>query len=179
MIKLFFDKTVSLIILLFILPVLVFISLVTIIIDGLPFTFSAKRVGLRGNIFYIYKFRSMSKDSNKILGKWGSFIRKTNLDELPQFINVMKGDMSIIGPRPHDVEEDSYFEKNIKNYYLRRSIKPGITGLAQIRGNRGGSDIRVIKNRVKHDLEYIENQSFLLDVKIFIKTVSLIFKPNH
>ncbi|MDC1000791.1 sugar transferase, partial [Candidatus Marinimicrobia bacterium] len=101
------------------------------------------------------------------------------LDELLQFFNVIKGDMSIIGPRPHDELEDIYFEKNIKQYHLRKVVKPGITGLSAIKGNRGGTDLNNIKERVKYDLEYIKNRSFTLDCIIFFKTIILFFKPNH
>jgi putative colanic acid biosynthesis UDP-glucose lipid carrier transferase len=179
MLKIFFDKLISLLILILISPALLLICIINFFIDGLPITYSSKRIGLRGKVFTIYKFRSMKTDSNEVIGSWGNFIRKTNLDELLQFINVMKGDMSIIGPRPHDVDEDKYFDKNIKDYHLRRVVRPGITGLSAVNGNRGGTDLDNIKQRVQYDLEYIDKQSFLLDSIIFFKTIVLFFKPNH
>ena len=179
MVKCFLDKLVSFIILILISPILILIAFVNFLVDGFPITYSSIRVGYKNNKFSIYKFRSMKNNSSEILGKWGSFIRRTNLDELLQFINVIKGDMSIIGPRPHDELEDIYFEKNIKDYYLRKVVKPGITGLSAIKGNRGGTDLNNIRERVKYDLEYIENQSFVLDCIIFFKTIFLFFKPNH
>jgi putative colanic acid biosynthesis UDP-glucose lipid carrier transferase len=162
-----------------ILPILISISLITILVDGFPIIYSAERVGFEGKIFKIYKFRSMKNGSDEILGKWGIFIRKTNLDELLQFLNVLKGDMSIIGPRPHDKLEDVYFSQNIKKYDLRKSIKPGITGLSAVNGNRGGTDLKIIEKRVDFDLEYIEKQNFIFDLGIFLKTIVLIFKPNN
>jgi putative colanic acid biosysnthesis UDP-glucose lipid carrier transferase len=179
MLKFVLDKIVSFSILVFIFPLLITISLITIFVDGFPIIYLAKRVGFQGKTFTIYKFRSMSKDSKKILGKWGIFLRKSNLDELLQFINVFKGDMSIVGPRPHDELEDIFFNKNIKLYHLRRAVKPGITGLSAVNGNRGGTDLKTINDRVNYDLEYIEKQSLILDFKIFIKTIFLIFRPNY
>lgn len=179
MIKFFLDKLVSLIILILVSPILIAIACINYLVDGLPITYSSTRVGYKNNKFTIYKFRSMKNNSSKVLGKWGSFIRRTNLDELLQFFNVIKGDMSIIGPRPHDELEDIYFEKNIKRYHQRKVVKPGITGLSAIKGNRGGTDLNNIRERVMYDLEYIENQSFVLDCVIFFKTIILFFKPNH
>ena len=179
MLKFLFDKIVSFLILLLILPILISICLITILVDGFPIIYSAERVGFKGKIFKIYKFRSMKNDSDEILGKWGRFIRKTNLDELLQFFNVLKGDMSIIGPRPHDKLEDVYFSQNIDKYDLRKSIKPGITGLSAVNGNRGGTDLKIIEKRVDFDLEYIEKQNFIFDLVIFFKTIVLIFKPNN
>jgi putative colanic acid biosysnthesis UDP-glucose lipid carrier transferase len=177
--KLIFDKIVSFLILLFLSPVLIIIATATFFVDGLPITYSARRVGFKGKIFYIYKFRSMTRNSSRVLGTWGLFIRKTNLDELLQFVNVIKGDMSIIGPRPHDELEDIYFNDHIEQYHLRRQVRPGITGLSAIRGNRGGTDLDIIRQRVEYDLEYIKNKNFFLDIKIFIKTIVIVFKPNH
>ena len=179
MFKLFFDKSISFLILILIFPILLLICIINFFVDGLPITYSAKRVGLEGKTFTIYKFRSMKTNSNEVTGSWGYFIRKNNLDELLQFINVIKGDMSIVGPRPHDIDEDKYFDKNIKDYHLRRVIRPGITGLSAVKGNRGGTDLNTIKKRVQYDIEYIDNQSFLLDSMIFFKTIMLFFKPNH
>tara|TARA_B100000029_G_scaffold515462_1_gene622483 strand:+ start:3169 stop:3708 length:540 start_codon:yes stop_codon:yes gene_type:complete len=179
MLKLIFDKTISFLILFFLFPFLIAIAIITFFVDGFPITYSAPRVGFEGKIFYIYKFRSMTRNSSDILGNWGLFIRKTNLDELLQFVNVIKGDMSIIGPRPHDELEDIYFNEHIETYHLRRQVKPGITGLSAVRGNRGGTDLDTIRQRVEYDLEYIKNQNFMLDIKIFIKTIIIIFNPNH
>ncbi len=148
--------------------------------------FKQEREGINGNRFICYKFRSMklnaisntihtTKDDVRIT-KMGSFLRKTSLDELPQFFNVLRGDMSVVGPRPHMETFSLEYQKEVTNYMKRRSVKPGITGLAQISGYRG--EVRKtldIKNRVRLDIFYIENWSFLLDMKIIIKTVLIVF----
>jgi len=146
-----------------------------------PLFFKQKRDGINGKQFYCYKFRSMkiNIDADRVqaiknderITKFGAFLRRTSLDELPQFFNVLKGEMSVVGPRPHiNIQTEKYL-KEIDNYIIRNSVKPGITGLAQISGYRGEvikkSDI---KNRVKFDVFYIENWSFSLDVKIIFQT---------
>ena len=115
--------------------------------------------------------RKQAIKNDERITKFGAFLRRTSLDELPQFFNVLKGEMSVVGPRPHiNVQTEKYL-KEIDNYIIRNSVKPGITGLAQISGYRGEvikkSDI---KNRVKFDVFYIENWSFPLDVKIIFQT---------
>ncbi len=107
--------------------------------------------------------------------KLGKILRKTSLDELPQFFNVLKGDMSIVGPRPHMVSENESYSEIIKKYSLRHYVKPGITGLAQIRGYRGAIDSeKDMELRVRTDIYYVRNWSFLLDLLIIYKTVRLI-----
>lgn len=155
-----------------------------------PLFFKQKRDGVNGEQFYCYKIRSMkinqtsdekqaTKNDERIT-KVGSFLRRTSLDEFPQFFNVLKGEMSVVGPRPHiNVQTEKYI-KEIDNYLIRNSVKPGITGLAQVSGYRGEiiekSDI---KNRVKFDIFYIENWSFFLDLKIILQTVLQIFKKQE
>lgn len=144
--------------------------------------FKQKRNGLNYTEFYCYKFRSMrpneiadlhqvSKNDPRIT-KIGAFMRKTSIDELPQFWNVLKGDMSVVGPRPHMVAETERFVQKVDKFMVRHFIKPGITGLAQTNGYRGEveTDYDII-NRVKYDIFYMENWSFLLDLKIVIMTV--------
>ncbi len=155
-----------------------------------PFFFKQKRDGINGKQFYCYKIRSMKINeeahekqavkNDKRITKIGSFLRSTSLDELPQFFNVLKGDMSVVGPRPHiNVQTEKYI-KEVDNYLTRNSVKPGITGLAQISGYRGEvvekSDI---KNRVKFDVFYIENWSFFLDLKIILQTILQVFKKQE
>ena len=145
------------------------------------FFFKQKRDCLDGKQFYCYKLRSMKINSNadkvsackndKRVTKVGAFLRKTSLDELPQFFNVFVGDMSIVGPRPHINVQTKKYTNEVENYLIRNSIKPGITGLAQVSGYRG----EVIKksdidNRVRLDIFYIENWSFFLDIKIIAQT---------
>jgi putative colanic acid biosynthesis UDP-glucose lipid carrier transferase len=151
-----------------------------------PLFFKQKREGINGTQFLCYKLRSMTvnNDADKVsaskndirITKVGAFLRKTSLDEFPQFINVLFGDMSIVGPRPHMNLHSTKFMNEVDNYLLRNSVKPGITGLAQISGYRGEvikkSDI---KNRVRLDIFYIENWSFFLDIKIIAQTFFNVF----
>lgn len=147
-----------------------------------PAIFKQKRYGLDGKKIFIYKFRSMTTQDNgpvvkqatkndPRITKLGAFLRRTSLDELPQFINVLQGRMSIVGPRPHAVAHNEEYRKIIEGYMLRHKVRPGITGWAQINGFRGETDtVEKMQKRVEYDLEYIHNWSVWLDVKIIIKT---------
>ncbi len=155
-----------------------------------PVFFKQIREGVKGKPFVCYKFRSMgvNKLAHEIqatkgdlrVTKIGAFLRKSSVDELPQFINVLKGDMSVVGPRPHMLSQSEIFKRIVKKYMVRHFVKPGITGLAQVKGYRGeiekDSDI---KNRVKYDIFYIENWSFFLDMKIILKTITNAFKGEE
>lgn len=147
-----------------------------------PLFFKQTREGVKGVLFICYKFRSMglNRNADEIqatkgdmrVTKIGTFIRKTSIDELPQFFNVLKGDMSVVGPRPHMLSQSELFKKIVNKYMVRHFIKPGITGLAQVKGCRG--EIKTdadIKNRVKYDIFYIENWTFILDLKIILMTI--------
>ncbi len=148
------------------------------------------RCGLHGEHFTMYKFRTMHQcahDENKQATKndtrifsFGHFMRKSSLDELPQFINVLLGEMSIVGPRPHLPAHDIEFSKLASKYYLRNLVKPGITGLAQVRGHRGEVQVKGhILNRVSSDIFYAENWSLILDIGIILRTFMQMFKaPN-
>jgi putative colanic acid biosynthesis UDP-glucose lipid carrier transferase len=147
-----------------------------------PIFFKQKRNGLDYKEFYCYKFRSMKpnpeahlhqiKKGDPRVTKVGKFIRKTSIDELPQFINVLKGDMSVVGPRPHMVSHTHMYAEKIDKFMVRHFIKPGITGLAQVSGFRGEvEDDKFITNRVKYDIYYLENWSILMDLRIVFKTV--------
>ena len=147
-----------------------------------PVFFKQKRNGLDYKEFYCYKFRSMIpnpeahlhqiKKNDPRVTKVGKFIRKTSIDELPQFINVLKGDMSVVGPRPHMVSHTHMYAEKIDKFMVRHFIKPGITGLAQVSGFRGEvEDNKFIINRVKYDIYYLENWSILMDLRIILKTV--------
>ena len=154
-----------------------------------PVFFKQGRPGLNEDEFYCYKFRSMRvnsttevearKDDPRVT-RIGRFIRKTSIDETPQFLNVLLGDMSVVGPRPHLWAQNILYGQKIKKYMIRHYIKPGITGLAQVRGYRGEieTDEDMI-NRIKFDVFYIENWSLLLDIKIIIQTVVNIFKGEE
>ena len=156
-----------------------------------PIIFKQKRVGTNGRYFYIYKFRSMCRDAEKKkedlmeqnemsgqmfkmsndprITKIGKFIRKTSIDELPQFFNVLKGDMSLVGTRPPTVDEFNNYSFHHKR---RLSMKPGITGLWQISGRNEITDFEEV---VKLDLQYIDNWSLILDIKIILKTILVVF----
>lgn len=145
--------------------------------------FKQRRYGLNGKEVIVWKFRSMTvcEDGENInqatkndprVTKLGSFLRRTSLDELPQFINVLQGQMSIVGPRPHAVAHNELYRVQIKDYMLRHKVKPGITGLAQISGYRGETaTLDKMEGRVRYDLLYIQNWSLWLDVKILLRTV--------
>ncbi len=147
-----------------------------------PVFFKQKRNGLDYKEFYCYKFRSMRpnptahlhqvKKGDVRITKTGRFIRKTSIDELPQFINVLKGEMSVVGPRPHMVSHTHMYAEKIDKFMVRHFVKPGITGLAQVSGFRGEvEDDNFIINRVKYDIFYLENWSLVMDLKIVFQTV--------
>lgn len=177
------DIIVSLIIVVTIFPWLMPLLAIGVKLSGRgPILFKQKRSGIQDDEFTIYKFRSMSLNKNADkdqaiendarLTVFGAFIRKFSLDELPQFFNVLKGDMSISGPRPHMLTHTEEYRKLIDQYMVRHFAKPGITGLAQINGYRGEvKNITDIEERIKYDVYYIENWSVLLDVKIIIVTI--------
>ena len=186
--KRFFDIAVSICFLLFIFSWLYPIIAIAIKLEtkGLAM-FVQDRIGLNGKIFKCYKFRTLLSNSNSLdkdslplsyttpATKVGVFLRKYNLDELPQFINVLKGNMSIIGPRPHSVPFHNLYSEYVPNIHQRLLVKPGITGLSQINGLRGDvEDIeqnkKNIQQRVQCDTNYIFHWSFKLDLKIFVKT---------
>ena len=155
-----------------------------------PLLFKQKREGINGKEFVCYKFRSMKINmlADKVhatkndfrVTKIGAFLRKTSMDELPQFINVLLGDMSVVGPRPHLESLSLEYQKEVDDYLKRHIVKPGITGLAQVSGYRGEiKKTSDIKNRVRFDIFYIENWSFFLDIKIIIKTIFNVFKGEE
>ena len=155
-----------------------------------PTLFKQKRSGLDNNEFMCYKFRSMSnsrnadtkqatKDDSRIT-TIGAFLRKTSLDEFPQFLNVFKGDMSVVGPRPHMLKHTEEYSELIKKYMVRQLVKPGITGAAQIRGYRGETkELNDMEGRVKWDVWYIENWTFFLDINIIFGTIFDFFKGDE
>ena len=147
-----------------------------------PVFFKQKRNGLDYKEFYCYKFRSMRpnpmahleqiRKGDERVTRVGRIIRKTSIDELPQFINVLKGEMSVVGPRPHMVSHTHMYAERIDKFMVRHFIKPGITGLAQVSGFRGEvEDDNHIINRVKYDIFYLENWSLFLDIKIVFQTI--------
>ncbi|MBQ8565551.1 MAG: undecaprenyl-phosphate glucose phosphotransferase [Bacteroidaceae bacterium] len=147
-----------------------------------PVFFRQKRTGIKGKDFYCYKFRTMrvNNDSDSLQAtqddprktKLGEFLRRTSIDELPQFWNVLKGDMSVVGPRPHMIKHTEDYSKLIESYMLRHLVKPGITGWAQVNGYRGETkELWQMEKRVEYDVWYIENWDFFLDMKIIYMTI--------
>lgn len=192
-IKRSFDILFSLFIIVFLISWLSLILFVLIKLESKgPLFYRHKRNGINYKEFYCYKYRSLNitkeirgtyvKEDDTRVTKIGQFMRKTSIDELPQFINVLKGDMSIVGPRPHmPTYTDEYSKKVDKyNFIFRHHVKPGITGLAQVKGYRGEvENDKDIINRIKYDIFYIENWSIFLDVKIIFKTIVNIFKGEE
>ena len=163
-------------------PILIVVTIITKVTMPGPVFFRQKRNGLNGRTFYCLKFRSMkvnnqsdtlqATEDDPRITKWGKFMRHTNIDELPQFINVLIGDMSVVGPRPHMQRQTVMYSKLIDQYMLRHMVKPGITGWSQINGFRGETtQLSQMEGRVKHDIWYIENWSFGLDLFIIYKTI--------
>jgi putative colanic acid biosynthesis UDP-glucose lipid carrier transferase len=184
------DVVVSFLVVVFVLSWLIPILGLLIILESKgPIFFSQKRTGKNNQTFNCLKFRSMrpNKDSESKqatkgdmrVTRIGRFIRKTSLDEFPQFINVLKGEMSLVGPRPHMVKHTSDYSKIVDQYMIRHFLKPGITGWAQINGLRGEiTDPKQIKMRVANDLWYLENWNVWLDLRIMFLTVYYVFKGD-
>lgn len=163
---------------------LILMTLIKLTSPG-PVFFRQKRVGRNGREFYCLKFRTMRANGSDCDGQGkitektdsritpiGNFLRRSNLDELPQFINVLIGDMSVIGPRPHMLEEDYQVAKNLRKYRLRRFVRPGISGWAAVNGFRGGTqDMELMQKRVDYDIDYIESWTPWLDLKIIFLTI--------
>ncbi|WP_325891530.1 undecaprenyl-phosphate glucose phosphotransferase [Grimontia sp. NTOU-MAR1] len=177
------DIVLSIMILLLISPVLLVIAIGVKLSSSGPVIFKQHRYGLDGNKINVWKFRSMSvmdngddikqaiRDDPRVT-PFGVFIRRTSLDELPQFFNVLQGRMSIVGPRPHAVAHNEQYRAIVDRYMLRHKVKPGITGWAQINGYRGETDtLDKMEKRIQFDLEYIQNWSLWMDIKIVVATV--------
>jgi putative colanic acid biosynthesis UDP-glucose lipid carrier transferase len=173
------DFMLSLAILICISPLLLFVAIAVKLTSPGPIFYRQERVGLNGKPFMMLKFRSMSVDIEKDGAHWGGsdnkvahplakWMRRLNLDELPQFINVLKGEMSIVGPRPERTEFIGQFRDQIPNYMKKHLVKAGITGWAQVHGLRGDTDLH---KRIEYDLFYIENWSIWLDLKIILMTI--------
>jgi putative colanic acid biosynthesis UDP-glucose lipid carrier transferase len=190
-IKRSFDLTFSFFFLLFIGSWLIPLVAILISRDSKgPVFFKQQRSGINNKPFTCYKFRTMkvNEDSDKKqatksdsrITKVGAFLRKSNLDEVPQFINVLKGEMSVVGPRPHMLKHTEEFSQQVDKFMLRHYVKPGITGLAQAKGFRGETNTFFkLKNRVKLDRFYVENWSLLFDLKIIVSTVLVMFKGDE
>ena len=184
------DIIVSLFVTIFILSWLIpILGIIIFLESGTPIFFKQLRTGKDKKPFYCWKFRSMKTNkeadlkqasrNDKRITIFGRFLRKTSLDEFPQFLNVLKGEMSLVGPRPHMIKHTSDYSKVVDEYMVRQFIKPGITGWAQINGYRGEiSNPEQIKMRVNKDLWYLENWTLWLDIRILFLTVFYIFKGD-
>ena len=173
------DFTVAILAIIFLSPIILIAALMVKISSSGPVIFKQERIGLHRKKFVIYKFRSMKvQDEEKEKYGWttgddprktkfGTFIRKTSIDELPQLFNVLKGDMSIIGPRPERSQFVEKFREDIPKYMIKHHVRPGMTGWAQVNGWRGNTSI---KKRIEYDIYYVENWNLLMDVKIFFMT---------
>lgn len=185
-----FDIMFALLVIFFLLSWLVpLVSLIIRLESKGPAFFKQLRTGKDNQPFYCFKFRSMhvNEESNykqaskgdARITRIGAFIRKTNIDELPQFINVLRGEMSIVGPRPHMLKHTEEYSQVVNDFMQRHTVTPGITGLAQVRGFRGETkEVIAMAKRVKMDIWYIKNRSFLLDLKIVMMTVAQAIKGN-
>lgn len=178
------DKILSFLILLLIAPLMLIIAIAIKLESKGPILFKQQRHGWNGKKIKVYKFRSMkvhieqdghvtqATKSDSRITKIGAFIRRTSLDELPQFINVLQGRMSIVGPRPHALAHNEEYKDQVEYYMQRHRVKPGITGWAQVNGLRGETDtLDKMSRRVEYDLFYIENWSFIFDLKIILLTI--------
>jgi len=184
-VKRFMDIGISLFLLLLLFPLCIFVAVAIRIESKGPMLYIQERVGYRGKEFKLWKFRSMVADAEKKSGPvWagkndsritriGSFIRKTRMDEIPQFFNILKGDMSLVGPRPERRFFVDQLKKKIPYYPLRLKVKPGLTGWAQIKQNYDRS-LDDVREKIKYDLFYIENMSLNMDFKILIATIFVV-----
>ncbi len=185
------DFVLATIILVLLAPLMLCIALIVKLESFGPAIFRQHRYGLNGEKIVVYKFRSMkvSEDGLRIeqahksdprITKFGAFLRRTSLDELPQFINVLQGRMSIVGPRPHAVAHNELYRKLIRGYMLRHKVKPGITGWAQVNGLRGETEtLEKMQARIEHDLYYLQNWSIWLDLWIIMRTVWVVLRRDN
>lgn len=185
------DVIFSALILLLLLPLLVAIALGIKISSPGPILFRQKRYGMGGMEIDVWKFRSMvihnehgqvsqATTDDRRITRFGRFLRKTSLDELPQFFNVLQGHMSIVGPRPHAIQHNEQYRRQIRGYMMRHKVKPGITGWAQVNGYRGETDtLDKMQKRLDYDLYYIRHWSLKQDFVIILRTIALVFFDKH
>ena len=185
------DIGLSLVILALVAPLLLLIAIAVKLDSPGPVIFKQRRYGLDGEQIVVYKFRSMTvtEDGDTIrqaqvndqrTTRLGAFLRRTSLDELPQFVNVLQGRMSIVGPRPHAVAHNELYRKLIKGYMVRHKVKPGITGWAQVNGYRGETrTLDKMQARIDFDLDYLRNWSLRLDIRIILETVRLVLRDQR
>ena len=185
------DILIGSVILVLLLPLMLMIGLAVKLSSAGPMIFRQRRYGLYGEEIIVYKFRSMTVTENgdkvvqarkgdQRITRVGAFLRRSSLDELPQFINVLQGRMSIVGPRPHAVAHNEQYRKLIKGYMLRHKVKPGITGWAQVNGFRGETEtLDKMEARIQYDLDYLRSWSLWLDLYIIVKTVKVVLTREN
>jgi len=185
------DYVLASLILVFIAPLLIAIGIGVKLSSPGPVLFKQRRYGVDGRKIVVYKFRTMTvvedgdvikqatKDDQRITA-FGGFLRRTSLDELPQFINVLQGRMSVVGPRPHAVAHNELYRKLIRSYMIRHKVRPGITGLAQVNGYRGETDtVEKMTARIEYDLAYLRNWSLVLDLQVILKTIVVVLRKQN
>ena len=188
--KRIFDFLLAVGLLVFFAPLMLLIALLVRVTSPGPALFKQRRTGLNGKVFFIYKFRSMTvmedgrllpaqrKDSR--VTPLGAILRRSSLDELPQLLNVVKGEMSLVGPRPHAISHDELYSTLLPHYADRFRARPGLTGLAQVTGFRGElKTIDCLKGRVEADLKYIAEWSIVMDVKVLFATAMLLWRDEQ
>ena len=174
-------------------PAVIIMSVIAVLVrcdSKGPVFFCQKRLGKDGKPFNIIKFRTMhhkacdafggeqATHKDKRVTRLGRYLRRSSFDELPQLLHVLRGEMSLIGPRPHAVAHDMYFSQHVTSYWQRYAIKPGLTGWAQINGLRGETaQIETMQARVDHDMDYIHRRTLVMDIKILFKTLWIMVKP--
>jgi putative colanic acid biosynthesis UDP-glucose lipid carrier transferase len=185
------DIVLALAIQILLIPVMLVIAVAIKATSPGPVIFPQRRYGLNGEEIIVYKFRSMTvtengdkvvqaKKGDSRITRVGGFLRRSSLDELPQFLNVLQGRMSIVGPRPHAVAHNEQYRKLIKGYMLRHKVKPGITGWAQVNGLRGETEtLDKMEARIEYDLDYLRNWSLWLDLWIIVRTVLVVAKREN
>jgi len=186
-----FDLTVAGLALIPLAPLMALIELGVRLSSRGPILFRQRRYGLHGEEINVYKFRSMTvcedgavvtqaKKNDQRVTRFGGFLRRTSLDELPQVLNVLQGKMSLVGPRPHAIAHNEQYRKLISGYMIRHKVRPGITGWAQVNGQRGETDtIDKMRDRVKYDIDYLNNWSVWLDLRILLRTVALLCRKDE
>jgi putative colanic acid biosynthesis UDP-glucose lipid carrier transferase len=189
-IKRSFDILFSFLVLLLVFPIVWVASALAVkLTSGGPLLFRQLRTGEDGRSFWCYKFRTMvpsasadelqARPEDPRLLPFGRFLRRTSLDELPQFWNVLKGEMSVVGPRPHMLKHTEDYRNIISQYMVRHFVKPGVTGWAQVSGLRGATTPEQMQRRIEYDLYYIENWSFLFDLLIVFRTMGTMIAPDE
>ena len=185
------DLILASMILILLLPLMLLIALGVKRSSPGPVLFQQRRYGLDGQEIVVYKFRSMTvcedgatvaqaQRADRRVTPWGQLLRRTSLDELPQLLNVLRGNMSLVGPRPHAVAHNEQYRKIIKGYMIRHKVKPGITGWAQINGLRGETDtVEKMRTRVQYDIDYLRNWSLVFDLMILLKTVWVVVRGRN